>query len=191
MGRSKKIEAFFEIFIIVGTSQPGLFVAMIILVVLGLKDSTAILTLAFLTSPIMIVSIWQGAKNLDPSYSELADVFGYGRLAKIRHVILPQLAGPTLAAVRGGLGLTWKYIVVVEMIGLSSGVGHEVTRSFQMFDLESVVAWTMGFLALVLAIEYLVIRGIERWIFSWRDRPTGRVKLTIVPTIDREDKNHV
>src|SRR5689334_12895973 len=34
MGRSKAAEAFFEIFIVIGTSQPGLFVSMIFLVAL-------------------------------------------------------------------------------------------------------------------------------------------------------------
>jgi NitT/TauT family transport system permease protein len=179
MGRSKRVEAFFEMFIIIGTSQPGLFVAMIILVALGLKSSTAIITLGYLATPIVTVSIWQGAKNLDSGLNEVADVFGYNRVSKIRHVIMPQLWSPALAGLRQGLGLTWKYVVMIELIGLNNGVGYQVTRNFQLFDLTAVVAWTICFLAVVLFIEYAVIRTVERRLFSWRDHPTGQVRTAV------------
>lgn len=190
MGRSKRVEAFFEMFIVIGTSQPGLFVAMIILVALGLKTSTAVFTLAYLATPIITISIWQGAKNLDPDLNEVATVFGYGRLAKVRHVVLPQLIGPALAGLRQGLGITWKYVVMIEMIGLNDGVGYQVTRSFELFDLPAVLAWTICFLAFVLCIEYVVIRSAERWLFRWRDRPTGRVRID-APEQQKVEPAHV
>ena len=90
--------------------------------------------------------------------------------------MLPQLIGPALAGLRQGLGITWKYVVMIEMIGLNDGVGYQVTRSFELFDLPSVLAWTICFLAFVLCIEYIVIRSAERWLFRWRDKPTGKVK---------------
>jgi NitT/TauT family transport system permease protein len=175
MGRSKAVEAFFEMFIVIGTSQPGLFVSMIILVALGLSSSSAVITLGYLATPIITVSIWQGAKRMDGNLEEVATVFGYPRMARIRHVILPQLAAPALAAVRTGLGITWKYVVMIEMLGLTDGVGYEVTRSFQLFDLRSVIAWTICFLTFVLLVEYLVIRTIERRIYAWRDRAAGKL----------------
>jgi NitT/TauT family transport system permease protein len=178
MGRFKAVEAFFEMFIVIGTSQPGLFVSMILLVALGLKSSSAIITLAYLATPIITVSIWQGAKRMDTNLEEVAAVFGYSRVTRIRHVIMPQLAGPALAAVRTGLGITWKYVVMIEMLGLTDGVGYEVTRSFQLFDLRSVIAWTLCFLAFVLLVEYLVIRTIERRIYAWRDQAAGTLTGT-------------
>jgi NitT/TauT family transport system permease protein len=176
MGRSKAVEAFFEMFIVIGTSQPGLFVSMIFLVALGLSSTSAIVTLAYLATPIITVSIWQGAKRMDVNLEEVATVFGYSRLTRIRHVIMPQLAAPALSAVRTGLGITWKYVVMIEMLGLTDGVGYEVARSFQLFQLQSVLAWTISFLAFVLLVEYLVIRTIERRIYGWRDRAAGTLQ---------------
>lgn len=174
MGRSRAAEAFFEMFIVIGTSQPGLFVSMIFLVALGLSSSSAIVTLAYLATPIVTVSIWQGAKRMEVNLEEMATVFGYSRWTRIRHVIMPQLAGPALAAVRTGLGITWKYVVMIEMLGLTDGVGFEVARAFQLFQLQEVIAWTLCFLAFVLVVEYVVIRTIERRIYAWRDRAGGR-----------------
>lgn len=176
MGRSKAVEAFFEMFIVIGTSQPGLFVSMIFLVALGLSSTSAVITLAYLATPIITVSIWQGAKRMDVNLEEMATVFGYSRTARIRHVVLPQLAAPALSAVRTGLGITWKYVVMIEMLGLSDGVGFEVARAFQLFQLQAVIAWTICFLGFVLLVEYVVIRSIERRIYRWRDRAGGDVK---------------
>ncbi|HSV19121.1 MAG TPA: ABC transporter permease subunit [Casimicrobiaceae bacterium] len=176
MGRSKAVEAFFEMFIVIGTSQPGLFVSMIFLVALGLSSVSAVITLAYLATPIITVSIWQGAKRMDVNLEEVATVFGYSRVTRIRHVVMPQLAAPALSAVRTGLGITWKYVVMIEMLGLTDGVGYEVARSFQLFQLQSVIAWTICFLTFVLLVEYLVIRTIERRIYAWRDRAAGALQ---------------
>jgi NitT/TauT family transport system permease protein len=176
MGRSRAVEAFFEMFIVIGTSQPGLFVSMIFLVALGLSSGSAIVTLAYLATPIITVSIWQGAKRMDLNLEEVATVFGYSRATRIRHVIMPQLAGPALSAVRTGLGITWKYVVMIEMLGLPDGVGFEVARAFQLFQLQTVIAWTICFLGFVLVVEYLVIRTVERYVYRWRDRASGELR---------------
>lgn len=173
MGRSKRAEAFFEIWVVVGLSQPGLFVAMIMLVALGLRDSTAIITLGYLASPLVTTSVWQGAKGLDRDLDMVASVFGYGRLARLRHVILPQLVGPALSGARSGMGITWKYVLVVEMIGMTSGVGYQVNRAFQLMALDEVVAWTICFMLVIMLVEYGVLRTLERYAFAWRDRPSG------------------
>jgi NitT/TauT family transport system permease protein len=175
MGRSKRAEAFFEIFIVAGLSQPGIFIAMIILVALGLKESSAIIAIGFLAIPIVTVNFWQGTKNLDSSLEQMAQVFGYSGVQKLRHVILPQLLSPAMASVRHGFGIAWKYVVVIELLGLPNGVGYNVNRAFQLFDLQAVIAWTLGFMFFVASFEYVVLRPLERSLFAWRDRPTGKL----------------
>lgn len=176
MGRLKKVEAFFEVYVVMGLSQPGLFIAMILLVMLGLSNSTAIVILAFLATPIMTVSIWQGTKRLDAEIDQMSQAFGYSKVARIRYVILPQLLTPIFSGVRQGIGMVWKYVIMVEMLGLSAGVGQRVNRNFQLFDLQGVISWTIGYLAVIMVIEYLVIRNIEKYFFAWSDRATKKVR---------------
>ncbi|MBM4264880.1 MAG: hypothetical protein FJ145_26080 [Deltaproteobacteria bacterium] len=52
--------------------------------------------------------------------------FHAGVWSKIVDVILPQLVSHILAAIRYGLGLAWKVVVVVEMFGFSNGVGYQM-----------------------------------------------------------------
>jgi NitT/TauT family transport system permease protein len=189
MGRSRKAESFFELFIVTGMSQPGIFIAMIILIALGLKESSAILAIGYLAIPLVAVNFWQGTKRLDTDLQEMSQVFGYSRFARFRHVILPQLAGPAITAARQAFGVAWKYVVMIELLGLSDGVGYQVNRAFQLYDLTSVIAWTIGFMIFVALFEYIVLRPLERWAFLWRERPMGKFAGSSTTMIEDGD-NH-
>ncbi len=73
-----------------------------------------------------------------------------------------------MAAARFGLGIIWKVTVLVELLGRSDGVGYMLNYSFQMFNMADVFAWTMFFTLVMLAIELLILKPIERRLFLWR-----------------------
>ena len=85
-------------------------------------------------------------------------------------VILPQLVSHILAAIRYGLGLAWKVVVVVEMFGFSNGVGYRVVRGFNTFSMKAVLAWTITFLVVMIVIEFGMIGWLERAVTRWRPR---------------------
>ena len=174
MGLSRKWEAFFELFVVTGVASPGLFVAMIVLVALGINEKAAIIGIAIISGPTIIVTFWQASKALDRDLAEMSRAFGYNRSDRIRHLILPQLLPPSLAATRYGLGLAWKLVVLMELLGLSNGVGYQVNFAFQLFNLAGVMAWTIGFLLFVLVVEYLLVRPAEARLSHWRDHSTKR-----------------
>jgi NitT/TauT family transport system permease protein len=176
MGLSRKVEAFFELAILTGVAAPGLFVAMIVLVAFGINDRAAMFGIAIISAPSITVSFWQATKNLDRQLGEMSQVFQFSRYQRIRHLILPQLLPPGLAATRYGLGFAWKLVVVLELLGLSNGIGFQVNFAFQLFDLRSVIAWTLGFMVFVLLVEYLLIRPLEFRLTHWRDHGIKKEK---------------
>jgi NitT/TauT family transport system permease protein len=172
MGLSRRAEALFELPILTGVAAPGLFIAMIVLVAFGINNTAAILGIAVISVPTIIVTFWQATKALNRELGEMAAAFGFNRWEQVRHIIMPQLLPPALAATRYGLGLAWKLVVLVELLGLSSGVGYQVTFYYQLFNLRMVLAWTIGFLLFVLVVEYVVIRPIEGRLTHWRTHST-------------------
>ena len=73
-----------------------------------------------------------------------------------------------LAAARTGLSLIWKIVLVFEVLGSDGGVGFRVSVFFQFFDITGLLAYTVAFILVVLAFEYLVMRPIERRVLRWR-----------------------
>ena len=59
-------------------------------------------------------------------------------------------------------------MLVVELLGRSSGVGFQLGLYFQLFDVKSILAYALSFIAVVQAIEWGVIQPLERRANRWR-----------------------
>ena len=81
---------------------------------------------------------------------------------------MPQLAPFLLAAARYGFGLVWKVVVIVEMIALGDGVGWALTSAFRSFEMYAVLAWTVIFSGIMLAVELGGLRVLEARVSAWR-----------------------
>src|SRR5262249_3023452 len=83
-------------------------------------------------------------------------------------VVLPQLAPSMMAAARSGLALTWKIVLVVELLGRPNGVGFEIRRFFNFFDIAGILAYTLVFVAIILLIEAACLKPLDHRVSRWR-----------------------
>jgi NitT/TauT family transport system permease protein len=60
---------------------------------------------------------------------------------------------------------------VLEVLGSDGGVGFRAALFFQFFDMAGVLAYTTAFVALVMALEYLLLQPLERKVLAWRAAP--------------------
>ena len=86
----------------------------------------------------------------------------------LRHVVLPQLTPYVFAAARSGLALIWKIVLVVELLGRSSGIGFKLHLFFQLFDVASIFAYTIAFVLVVQLIELALFQPLEKRLIRWR-----------------------
>ena len=170
LGRAPRVDLFFSGWLIAGLNLPALLVAVLAYVWLGLTDTAAIVAVALNKIPSVAVTMREGARSLDPKLDEMARVFAFDRLTRLRHVILPALAPFAAAAARNGLAQVFKIVLFVELLGRSTGVGAAIHTAFQLFDLRAVMGWSLAFVAVVLVVEQLVMEPIERHVSLWRRR---------------------
>lgn len=170
MGTLRTLESFFEPPVILGLTMPGLVWAVLMIMFFGLTETSAYAAVAVTIFPMLTIGIWQGTKSIDKDLIDMSRVFHAGAWSKVVDVILPQLVAHILAAVRYGLGLAWKVVVVVEMFGFSNGVGYQVVRGFNVFSMKTVLAWAITFLVVMIVIEFGIIGWLERSVTRWRPR---------------------
>lgn len=170
MGTLRSLESFFEPPIILGLTMPGLIWAVLAIMFFGLTEVSAYAAVAITILPMLTISIWQGSKSIDKDLIDMSTVFHASPWSKVVDVILPQLVSHILAAIRYGLGLAWKVVVVVEMFGFSNGVGYRVVRGFNTFSMKAVLAWTITFLVVMVVIEFGMIGWLEKSVTRWRPR---------------------
>lgn len=170
MGTVLVAERFFQPLVVLGLTIPGLMWSLIAVMLFGLNEFSPYFAVAVTIFPMLVINIWAGVKSLDKELIDMSHVFQFNPRLKIAQVILPQLVPNIFAATRYGLGLAWKVVVVVEMFGTSNGVGYQVMKSYQIFDMRGVLAWTLTFVLAMIIIEYGLINLLEQRLTAWRPK---------------------
>jgi NitT/TauT family transport system permease protein len=172
MGRVRLADRLGDPWLVVLLNLPALVVIVLAYIWGGLTETAGIAAVAINKLPNTIVTVREGARALDPGLDEMARVFAMPRWKALRHVVLPQLGPYVAAAARSGLSLVWKIVLVVEFLGRPNGVGFEIGIAFQLFDVTRILAYALAFVAVMLAIETLLVQPLERHAARWRIRTT-------------------
>ncbi len=168
MGRSRKLDAVLDPWLVVALNLPVLVVVVLVYIWIGLNDVAAVLAVAIAKVPTVIVTLREGARALDPGLDEVARVYGVPRLRRLRRIVLAQLAPYLAAAGRSGLSITWKIVLIVELLGRPDGVGFALNLAFQAFDVAAILAYGLVFAAVMLLIETAALQPLERRAGAWR-----------------------
>lgn len=168
LGRSKTLNQFFDNWLVIFLNVPALVTIILCYVWFGLVESSAILAVVINKLPNVIVTVREGTRALDADLMDMARCYRFGRLKTLRHVILPQLHPFLMGATRAGLALIWKIILVVELLGRSNGMGYQLHLFFQQFDVASILAYTVAFVAVIQLIEVLILKPLDKKALRWR-----------------------
>lgn len=168
MGRARVIDEIGGPWLIIFLNLPALVVIVLCFIWIGLNEAAVIIAVVLNKVPNVVVQVREGTRALDPDLMAMARSFRFGRARTIRHVILPQLYPYLLAAARSGLALIWKIVLVVEVLGCSSGVGFEIGTRFQLFDVPGILSYALAFIVIVQLIELACLKPLERRLTDWR-----------------------
>lgn len=168
MGRSGTADRWLDPLVVIALNTPAMVVIVLCYVWIGLNETAAVTAVALNKVPLVAVMLRDGTRALSPDLDDMARAFRLTAWARWRHVIAPQLVPHLASAARAGLALIWKIVLVVEFLGRSNGVGFRLHLSFQMFDVPALLAWAGAFVAVMLAIDVLVLRPCERRANRWR-----------------------
>jgi NitT/TauT family transport system permease protein len=168
LGRIRWLDRLFAGWIVVGLNLPAIVIAIVLYIWLGLTEFALIVAVMCNKIPLVITTIREGVNSFSGDFDELADAFRMPLGRRLRLIFVPQLMPFLLAAARTGLSLIWKIVLVFEVLGSDGGVGFRINVFFQLFDMEGILAYTCVFIAVVLVIEYGLMRPLERGVSGWR-----------------------
>ncbi len=170
MGTNRAANAWGDPWLIGLLNLPALVTIVLCYIWIGLTEVAAIAAVAINKIPLVATQMREGARALDPALDDMARAFGMSRRAKMRHIVLPQLAPHFAASGRTGIALIWKIVLVVEFLGRSNGVGFMIHQYFQLFDVARVLVYAISFVIVMLAVEALALQPWERRATRWRLR---------------------
>ena len=166
MGAYKPVEAFFEPFVSFARYLPAsAFIPLLILWVgIGEAQKLAVIFLGcFFQLTLMIAMIVAGTRR---DLVEAAYTLGSRDVGVIRRVLLPGAAPEIAEALRQVLGLGWTYVIVAELIGASSGIGHMITDSQALMATDNIIAGIV-IIGLVGLVSDLAFKKVNQRMFPW------------------------
>lgn len=134
----------------------------------GAGDGTPIFTVFVACAPIVFVGAMQGARTLDGQLKDMAGAFRLPPRMRLTDVYLPHVVSYLFPAWIAALGISWKVVVMAELLASSDGVGAALAVSRSHLDTAATLAWITAVVGLLLAVEYLLLEPIKREVERWR-----------------------
>ncbi|MEU6646703.1 ABC transporter permease [Saccharomonospora sp. NPDC046836] len=168
MGRNRFLRRFLEPAVLLGLTVPSLVWALLCVIWFGVGLANPVVAIALSAAPALTLNIYQSIASIDAQLVEMTHVYRFPLRRRLRYLWLPAVQPALFSGARIGLSLSWKVIVLVEVFGMSSGVGYQLNNEFGAQNVAGVLAWTLLFGVVMAILEYGVLQGLERYFTRWR-----------------------
>jgi NitT/TauT family transport system permease protein len=119
------------------------------------------------TLPAFTFQILDAFRSMSKDLFEMTMSFRPRRWTLFRVLILPTIIPGILTAWKVNLGNAARVVVVAELVGATGGVGYELLRQQQLFDMAGAIAWTLQLVLFVLVMQQGIV-VIESWMLRYR-----------------------
>ncbi|TWG84204.1 NitT/TauT family transport system permease protein [Cupriavidus gilardii J11] len=166
MGAYKAAEAFFEPFVSFCRYLPAsAFIPLLILWAgIGETQKLLVIFIGSFFQIVLMVAVTVGGARRD--LVEAAYTLGAGSAGIVKRVLIPGAAPDIAEILRLVLGWAWTYVIVAELIGSSSGIGHMITDSQALLNTGQIIFGiiVIGCIGLV---SDLLFKLANRRLFPW------------------------
>lgn len=174
MGRRRVFEALGRPWVPFWQTLPDLIVIAFALIVFGLGSKGVVFVGFMISTPFMIVSVWQGVKNVDQELLQMAKAFHATDWEMLRQIVIPDALPHFLSGSRVAVGIAWHVIVFAEYLMTNTGAGAQIKTAVNNYDNVGVFAWGIVVIAVMLLLEYGAFKPVERTLLKRLGRPEGR-----------------
>ena len=166
MGAYKPVEAFFEPFVSFARYLPAsAFIPLLILWAgIGETQKLAVIFIGSFFQLVLMIAVSVGNTRRD--LVEAAYTLGSQDRGVVTRVLLPSAAPEIAETLRMVLGWAWTYVIVAELIGASSGIGHMITDSQALMATDQIIFGIIVIGAIGLVTDF-VFKSFNRWLFPW------------------------
>jgi NitT/TauT family transport system permease protein len=166
MGAHKGVEAFLEPFVSFCRYLPAsAFIPLLILWAgLGEMQKLLVIFIGSVFQIILMVAVIVG--NARKDLVEAAYTLGSTPTGIVRRVLIPGAAPDIAETLRLVLGWAWTYVIVAELIGSSSGIGHMITDSQALLNTGQII-FGIIVIGIIGLVSDFAFKAINRRLFAW------------------------
>ena len=154
-------------------SLPTISLAVMTLILFGISPLGPVLMTMLVATPYITMNVAQGITGVDRKLIVMSEAFGRTRRQIVKDILVPSSILSTLGGARLAFAVAWRMELLAEVFASSQGIGFQIRRSFESYDTQAMLAWTVLFVAVMLLFENFVLRRIDRWAGRWRMQDWG------------------
>ena len=166
MGAWKPVEAFFEPFVSFCRYLPASAFIPLLILWAGVGETQKLLVIfigsVFQITLMVAVTVGGARKDL----VEAAYTLGASSTGVVRRVLIPGAAPGIAETLRLVMGWAWTYVIVAELIGSSSGIGHMITDSQALLNTGQII-FGIIVIGLIGLVSDFIFKTINRRMFEW------------------------
>lgn len=149
---------YYFIYPVVSTIRAVPVASFIILTLLWIKSGHVPAFISFLiVFPVVWANVFQGLKETDSKLIEMAEIFDFSFIRKIRMIYFPQTKPFFKSACITGLGLAWKSGIAAEVISTPKlSIGRSLYESKLYIETPELFAWTLTVIILSIIAEKIL-----------------------------------
>jgi len=166
MGAFKTWEAFLEPFVSFCRYLPASAFVPLLILWAGIGEMQKILVIfigSFFQIVLMVAVTVSSARR---DLVEAAYTLGCSNRSIVRRVLIPGAAPGIAELLRLVLGWAWTYVIVAELIGSESGIGHMIVDSQALLNTGQIIFGIIVIGLIGLLSDYLFKR-VNRRLFAW------------------------
>ncbi|MFP5382886.1 MAG: ABC transporter permease [Gammaproteobacteria bacterium] len=137
----------------------------------GASDGTPVFTVFIAAFPVIFVGALQGTRTLDNRLRTMARAYRLPPRMLLTDLYLPHVISYLFPAWIAALGMSWKVVVMAELLASPDGVGAALAVTRSHLDTAATLAWILAVVGLLLAVEYLLLEPLKREVERWREEP--------------------
>jgi NitT/TauT family transport system permease protein len=167
MGAYKPIEAFLEPFVSFARYLPASAFIPLLILWAGIGEFQKLLVIFIGSVFQIILMVTVAVGNTRRELVEAAYTLGAGDRGIICRVLLPSSAPEIAEILRLVLGWAWTYVIVAELIGSSSGIGHMITDSQALLNTGQII-FGIIVIGLIGLVSDFLFKAFNAWLFPWK-----------------------
>ncbi|MBN8975229.1 MAG: ABC transporter permease subunit [Xanthobacteraceae bacterium] len=167
MGLSSRVDEFLRPIVKFIMGVPALNWVIIVIIWFSSTELRIGFVLVVLCTPVTVYCVYDGVRGIDRKLTDMVLAFGANPIQHVRLLMWPYVKASAFTAAKLNVANAVRTVIVAELVGAPLGIGKELDLAKNVFDMATVLAWTI-FLVLMALIMAQGIEYAERVTLRWR-----------------------
>ncbi len=167
MGLSSRVDEFLRPIVKFIMGVPALNWVIIVIIWFSSTELRIGFVLVVLCTPVTVYCVYDGVRGIDRKLTDMVLAFGANPIQHVRFLMWPYVKASAFTAAKLNVANAVRTVIVAELVGAPLGIGKELDLAKNVFDMATVLAWTI-FLVLMALIMAQGIEYAERVTLRWR-----------------------